>query len=205
MLIKSVRCHAVDVGSFDRAQRAWLDLAGLPGFLGQCGGWSRREPGVAHVFAWWRSEQDYQQFMAGAHDHLAAGQVGTYDTIEVRRWEHQLDIGASLLADFSFSAGSVIRLAHCRVKAGHQEHFIRAQVDVWNPGMGAAHGMRGGAFARRGGSEFMVLSLWNSAADHEGYVTDRFADLRRESRVSDDLDDIAGDLVELDPAWTVAP
>ncbi|MEV5721996.1 hypothetical protein AB0L41_49835 [Amycolatopsis mediterranei] len=30
-------------------------------------------------------------------------------------------------------------------------------------------------------------------------------DLRRESRVTDDLDDITGDLVELDPAWTVDP
>ena len=205
VLIKSVRCHVVDKGSFDRGQRAWGDLSGLPGFLGQCGGWSHREPAVAHVFAWWRSERSYQEFMAGAHDRLAAGQAGTYDTIEVRRWEHQLDVGASLLADFSFPAGTVMRLARCRVKAGRQEHFVRAQAEVWNPGMGAARGMRGGVFARGDGTEFLVLSAWDSVADHDGYVTDRFADLRRASRVTDDLEDITGDLVDLDPAWTVAP
>ena len=71
--------------------------------------------------------------------------------------------------------------------------------------MAAAGGMRGGVFARRGRSEFMVLSLWNSAADHEEYVTDRFAELRRRSGATGDLDGITGDLVDLDPAWTVAP
>lgn len=141
--------------------------------------------------------------MAGAHDRLAAGQAGTYDGIEVRHWDHRLDIGASLLADFSFPAGAVLRLARCRVKAGREEHFHRAQADVWNPGMRTARGMRGGAFARHGQAEFLVLSLWNSAADHERYRTDRFAELRRESRAADDLEDITGDLVALDPGWTV--
>ncbi|MCO1579897.1 YdbC family protein [Crossiella sp. SN42] len=200
-MIKWVRCHAVDVDSFDRGQRAWSALSGLPGFLGQFGGWSRRKPGVAHVFAWWNSQRDHQEFMAGAHDHLAANQVGTYDTIEARLWEHCLDIGAGLPT--GFSSGSVVRLAHCRVKAGRQEHFVRAQANVWNPGMGAASGMLGGAFARRGQTEFLVLSLWNSVADHERYRTDRFPDLHHRARATEDLDDITGDQIELNPAWTV--
>lgn len=202
MMIKWVRCHAVDVDAFDRGQRAWSGLSGLPGFLGQCGGWSRREPGVAHVFAWWRSPRHHQEFMAGAHDDLAAGQAGTYDTIEVRRWQRHLDIGAGWPA--GFPAGSVARLAHCRVRAGRQDHFVRAQADVWNPGMLAAPGMRGGVFARRGRTEFLVLSLWTSAADHDRYRADRFRELSTGSRVADDLAGITGDLVDLVPGWTVA-
>lgn len=202
MMIKWVRCRAIDVGSFDRGQRAWSGLSGLPGFLGQCGGWSRREPGVAHVFAWWRSRRRHQEFMAGAHDALAAGQAGTYDSIEVRRWDHRLDVGAGL--PVGFPAGSVVRLAHCQVKPGRQDHFVRAQADVWNPGMRAAPGMRGGAFARRGETEFLVLSLWTSAADHERYRVERFPELRDRSRLSGDLDAITGDLIDLEPGWTVA-
>jgi heme-degrading monooxygenase HmoA len=201
-MIKWVRCRAVDVDAFDRGQRAWGELSDVPGFLSQCGGWSRREPGVAQVFAWWRSQLDHQAFITGAHDRLATGQVDTYDAIEVRLWEHHLDIGPGIPADCS--AGSVVRLAHCQVKAGRQERFVRAQGEVWNPGMQAAPGMLGGVFARRGQTEFLVLSLWKSVADHERYRTDRFADLRHRSRAADDLDDITGDLIELDPAWTVA-
>lgn len=202
MLIKWVRCRAVDVDAFDRGQRAWSQLSGLPGFLGQGGGWSRSEPSVAHVFAWWSGQRDHQAFMTGAHDRLAADQVGTYDTIEVRFLEHHLDIGAGFPVDCS--DGSVVRLAHCEVKAGRQEHFVRAQAEVWNPGMQAAPGMRGGVFARRGQTEFLVLSLWKSVADHERYRTDRFLDLHHRSRAADDLDAVTGDLIELDPGWTVA-
>lgn len=201
MIIKWVNCHVVDADSFDRGQRAWSELSGVPGFLGQCGGWSRREPGRAHVFAWWRRRPDHESFLAGAHDHLAAGQVGTFDTIETGLWERHLDVGATLPTDVP--AGSVVRLAHCHVRDGRQEHFVRAQADVWNPGMGTAPGMRGGVFARRDRTEFLVLSLWNSVADHERYLTERFPGLRERSRVADDLDGITGDLIELDPAWTV--
>ncbi len=157
---------------------------------------------MAHLFARWRNQRDHQRFLAGAHDRLAADQVGTYDAIEVRLWEHRLDIGVGFPSDFS--AGSVVRLAHCQVKAGRGEHFVRAQAEVWNPGMQAAPGMRGGVFAARGQTEFLVLSLWKSMADHERYRADHFPDLRREARAADDLDDITGDLLELEPAWTVA-
>lgn len=58
-------------------------------------------------------------------------------------------------------------------------------------------------FARRGETEFLVLSLWTSVTDHERYCTHRFLNLRERSRAADDLDTITGDLIELDPAWTV--
>jgi heme-degrading monooxygenase HmoA len=165
MMIKWIRCRAVDVDAFD-------------------------------------SRRDHQEFMTGAHNRLAAGQAGTYDRIDVRLLAHHLDIGSGFAVDLP--VGSVVRLAHCQVKAGRQEHFVRAQAEVWNPGMLAAPGMLGGVFARRGETEFLVLSLWRSVADHERYRTDRFPALRHRSGAADDLDDIAGGLIELDPAWTVS-
>lgn len=99
--------------------------------------------------------------------------------------------------------GAILRLAHCRVKAGRQGHFVRAQAAIWNPGMAAAPGLLGGLFAQRGDAEFLVLSRWASDAAHEEYVDGRFAELRERSGAAGDLESIAGDLVEVEPAWTV--
>jgi hypothetical protein len=198
VLIKWIQCRVSDMDAFGRAQRGWTELSAVEGFLGQCGGWS--EPGVAQIVAFWRNQLDYENFMTGAHDRIAESQAGTYDGIDVRLFDHHLDVGAGLPA-----GGSVARLAHCHVKAGRQEHFVLAQATVWNPGMVAAPGMRGGVFGRRGDAEFLVLSQWNSTADHEQYRTDRFPELRRRSDAADDLDSITGALVELDPSWIVRP
>lgn len=84
VLIKWVRCVVTDRAAFDRGQRGWGALATVPGFLGQWGGWSTREPAVAHVIARWRSAEDHAAFLAGPHDSLAAAQHGTYTDIEVR-------------------------------------------------------------------------------------------------------------------------
>lgn len=201
MMIKWIRCHVVDVDAFDRGQQAWSELSSLPGFLGQGGGWSRHESGIAHVFTWWNDQQVYQAFMTDTHDHLAANQAGIYDTIKIRLLEHHLDIGAGF--PLNFADGALLRLAHCQVRAGRQEHFIRAQTDVWNPGMHSAPGMRGGVFTRRGNTEFVVLSLWTSVADHERYNTDRFPNLQRRALPADDLDTLTSDLIDLNPTWTI--
>ncbi|RJQ81013.1 DUF4937 domain-containing protein [Pseudonocardiaceae bacterium YIM PH 21723] len=202
MMVKWISCRVLDRAAFDRGQRAWGGLSGHAGFHGQCGGWSRDEPDLAHVFAWWSTERDHREFMAGVHDGLAAGQVGTYGAIDVSRWEHHLDIGSGLPR--ACPAGSVLRLAHCRVRDGRQDHFIRAQADVWNPGMRAWPGMLGGLFAGRGRAEYLVLSLWESAAEHDSYRTGGLPDLRRRAQAADDLARVEGDLILLDPAWTVS-
>lgn len=135
--------------------------------------------------------------MAAAHDRFAAEQEASYRGIEVRLVDRRLDIGGGFLA--GFADVSVVRLAHCHVKPGRREHFVAAQARVWNPGMTSAPGMRGGVFAERGAAEFLVLSTWASIADHERYVDERFPRLRQRS----DLADITGDVVDLEPAWTV--
>jgi hypothetical protein len=60
-----------------------------------------------------------------------------------------------------------VRLANCHVRADCQAHFIRAQAEVWNPAMTQTIGLCGGAFARSRESDFLVLSLWRSAVEHE--------------------------------------
>ena len=201
MLVKWVRCHVVDAAAFERGQRGWAALSGLPGFLGQCGGWSRREPGVAHVLACWRGAGEHAAFLRGAHDGIAAGQAGSYDRIEVRLLDRVLDVGAGVPPDLP--AGAVARLAHCRVRPDRVAHFERAQAEVWNPGMRAAPGMRGGVFARRDPAEFLVFSVWRTVADHERYRVERLPELRRRAGAADDLVEVTGDLVDLVPAWTV--
>jgi heme-degrading monooxygenase HmoA len=198
VLIKWVRCRVTDREAFTRGQEGWKALAEVPGFLGQCGGWSRTRAGVAHVFAWWRSEDDHAAFLAGPHDGLAAGQAGSYGEIGVRLFERELIIGAGP------GVGNVVRLAHCDVLAGREEHFVRAQSEVWNPGMEDAPGMLGGLFGRRE-REFLVLTWWSSEQDHDRYQRERFPRLRKASGAADDLAAINGDLVVLEPTWTVLP
>lgn len=201
MLVKWITCGVTDPVAFDHGQRTWTELRDLPGFLGQGGGRSRRDPGLVHVFGCWADRPSHAAFMGRTHDRIAVAQAGTYDTIEVRLFEHRMDIGDPFPADFT--GASMLRLAHCHVKASRRAHFIRAQAEVWNPGMAGAPGMLRGVFAQGGADEFLVLSLWASVADHEDYLRDRFPTLRRRSGAADDLAGITGDLVDLEPAWTV--
>jgi heme-degrading monooxygenase HmoA len=201
MLIKWIECAVADRDAFDHAQRAWTALRGVPGFLGQGGGWSRRRPGTAHVFGCWADRTAYDRFMADAHDDVAAKGAAAYEMIKVRVFAHRMDVGEPFPADFA--GASLIRLAHCHVNADRRAHFVAAQADVWNPGMAGAPGMRGGLFAQRGDTEFLVLSAWRSAAEHERYRTERFPRLRERSGVSADLSAITGDQVDVVSAWTV--
>ncbi len=201
MLIKWIKCRVPDPAAFDRGQRAWVELRGLPGFLGQGGGWSRRESGLAHIFGCWADRRSYNEFMAGEHDRIAPAQAGTYHQITVDIFEHRLDIAEQFPADFADA--SLMRLAHGVVRPGHQAHAMRAQAEVWNPGMAGAPGMLRGVFAQRDESQFLVLSMWRSATDHERYLSERYPELRRRSGAADDLNSITGDVIDLEPSWSV--
>ena len=84
MLVKWVTCRVPDREAFGLGQRAWAELRGVPGFLGQCGGWSRNATDVAQIFGFWIDRPSYQDFMDRAHDRIAAAQAGTYTDIRVR-------------------------------------------------------------------------------------------------------------------------
>jgi hypothetical protein len=197
-LIKWIRCAVSGAAEFDQGQRGWQRLAGEPGFLAQFGGWSRHDRNVAHVFGLWSDAGSYDRFMRGRHDDLAGPQAGTYGAIQVRIFTRLFDMGRPDL-----TGGALLRLAHCHVRPGHVDHFEQVQRDVWLPGMTAAPGMLGGVFAAGEPAEYLVLSTWRSAADHTGYLTDRFPALRRNAATGDDLASIAGELIDMESGWTV--
>ncbi len=200
-MVKWITCWATDRAAFGLGQQAWAELRGVPGFLGQCGGWSRNTPGVAQILGFWGSRAGYERFMADAHDRIAAAQTGAFDEIRVRVLDRKLTIGPDLLV--GLSAASLLRLARCQVREGRQAHFVQAQVEVWNPGMAGAPGMCGGVFAQNSESEFLVLSGWRTVGDHQLYLDERAGQLREAAGLTADLDSVSGDLVDLEPTWTV--
>jgi hypothetical protein len=139
--------------------------------------------------------------MDRTHDRIAAGQESTFDELRVRTFGQRLDIGHGFLVDLS--AVSLMRLAHCQIWERHPADFVRAQAEVWNPGMAAAAGMCGGIFAQSGEAEFVVLSAWRTAGDHQRYLDERFVQLSGRARLTTDPDAVTGDLVDLEPSWTV--
>ncbi|MFI1962579.1 YdbC family protein [Streptomyces pathocidini] len=201
MLVKWIRCAVVDRRGFERGQRKWAGLLGEPGFRGQGGGWSRARPGVAHLFAFWESRAFYDSFMARSHDRLAASQAGTFKDSRSRLFEHRFDVKVGFKP--VFSDVDVARVAHCRVREDRVEHFTLMQEKVWNPAMAGSPGMLRGVFGEAPGSEFLVLSLWDSAAEHGKYRTERVERLALRTQIEADVSALAGDVVDLEPAWAV--
>jgi hypothetical protein len=201
VLVKWITCWTTDRAAFGLGQQAWAELRGVPGFLGQGGGWSTKTAGVAQIFGLWSDPLSYQAFMDEAHDRIAAAQVGTYDEVRVRVFRQRLDIARGF--PVSFAGVSLLRLAHCHVRESQRAHFVQAQAEVWNPGMAAARGMCGGVFAQGSEAEFLVLSAWRTTADHQRYLDERFHRLRETAGSAADLDALTGDLIDLEPSWTV--
>lgn len=191
----------VDRRGFERGQRKWAGLLGEPGFRGQGGGWSRRRPEVAHVFGFWESRAFYDSFMARAHDRLAAAQSGTYKDIETKLFDHRFDVKTGF--EPRFSDADVVRVAHCTVHEDRVEHFALMQQRVWNPAMAGSPGMLRGVFAEAPGQEFLVLSMWRSAAERGKYRADRVERLSLRAETETDVAALTGDVVQLDADWTV--
>ncbi len=191
----------VDRRGFERGQRKWAGLLGEPGFRGQGGGWSRRRPEVAHVFGFWESRAFYDSFMARAHDRLAAAQSGTFKDIETRLFDHRFDVKTGF--EPRFTDADVVRVAHCTVHEDRVEHFALMQQRVWNPAMAGSPGMLRGVFAEAPGHEFLVLSMWRSAAERGKYRADRVERLSLRAETETDVAALTGDVVQLDGDWTV--
>ncbi|MFI9201710.1 YdbC family protein [Streptomyces sp. NPDC053048] len=201
MLVKWIRCTVVDRRGFERGQRKWAGLPGEPGFRGQGGGWSRARPDVVHLFGFWESRAFYDSFMARSHDRLAAAQAGTYKEIQVRLFEHRFDVKVGFQPQFTDA--DVVRFAHCRIREDRVEHFTLMQEKVWNPAMAGSPGMLRGVFGEAPGHEFLVLSMWNSEAEHGKYRADRVERLGLRAQTEADVAAITGDVVKIEPSWTV--
>ncbi|GAA0476423.1 MULTISPECIES: YdbC family protein [Streptomyces] len=201
MLVKWIRCTVVDRRGFERGQRKWAGLLGEPGFRGQGGGWSRTRPGVAHLVAFWESRAFYDSFMARSHDRLAAAQVGTFKNGQTRLFEHELDVKVGFRP--VFADADVLRLAYCQVRADRVDHYKLMQEKVWNPAMAGSPGMLRGLLGRAPGEEFLVLSLWQSAAERGKYRPERLERLALRAQLAADVAGVTGDVVDLEPSWTV--
>ncbi|KAF4405227.1 MULTISPECIES: YdbC family protein [Streptomyces] len=201
MLVKWIRCTVADRRGFERGQRKWAGLLGEPGFRGQGGGWSRSRPGVAHLFGFWESRAFYDSFMARSHDRLAAAQAGTFTDPRVQLFEHRFDVKVGF--EPTFTDADVARVAHCRIRPDRVEHYTLMQEKVWNPAMAGSPGMLRGLFGEAPGDEFLVLSLWESAAEHGKYRTERIERLALRAQLEADVAAVTGDVVDLEPSWTV--
>ncbi|UGY94021.1 YdbC family protein [Streptomyces gobiensis] len=203
MLVKWMRCTVIDRRGFERGQRKWAGLLGEPGFRGQGGGWSRSRPEVAHLFGFWESRAFYDSFMARSHDRLHAAQVGTYLGMRTLLFEYRFDVKTGFLPEFT--GADLLRVAHCQVREDRIEHYILMQEKVWNPAMAGSPGMLRGIFAQaRAEEEFLVLSMWDSAAEHGKYRTERVERLALRAQTGADIAAIDGDVIDLEPSWTVA-
>ncbi|MGK5448363.1 YdbC family protein [Streptomyces radiopugnans] len=202
MLVKWMRCTVVDRRGFERGQRKWAGLLGEPGFRAQGGGWSRSRPGVAHLFGFWESRAFYDSFMARSHDRLAASQNGTHKDAQVRLFEYRFDVKVGFRPQFTDA--DLLRVAHCRVRRERIEHYTLMQEKVWNPAMAGSPGMLRGVFAQaQAEDEFLVLSMWDSAAEHGKYRTERIERLALRAQLGADVTAVGGDVIDLEPSWTV--
>lgn len=201
VLVKWIRCTVVDRRGFERGQRKWAGLLGEPGFRGQGGGWSRTRPSVVHLVAFWESRAFYDSFMARSHDRLAAAQVGTFKDSRVRLFEYELDVKVGFRP--VFADADVLRMAHCQVRADRVDHFMLMQEKVWNPAMAGSPGMLRGLMGRAPGEEFLILSMWESAAERGKYRPERVERLGLRAQTEADVRAVTGDVADLEPSWTV--
>lgn len=201
MLVKWIRCTVVDRHGFERGQRKWAGLLGEPGFRGQSGGWSRGRPEVAHVFAFWENRVFYDSFMARGHDRLAVAQSGMYRDMQVKLFEHRFDVKTGF--EPHFADADVVRVAHSQVHEDRVEHFALMQEKVWNPAMAGSPGMLRGVFGEAPGHEFLVLSMWQSSAERGKYRAESAERLSVRAQTETDVAALTGDVVELEPSWTV--
>ena len=201
MLVKWVRCGVLDRPGFERGQHRWEAAREQPGFRGQGGGWSRSQPGVAHIFAFWEDQSAYDAFMAGPHDSLAAAQEGTYELLAGRLFQHRLDVRIGF--EPSFAGADLLRVALCRVRPDRADHFTQMQQQVWNPAMAGSPGMLRGAVAQDGDGDFLVLSLWDSATERGKYREGAVSRLSERAGLDGDVLSVAGDVADVVQAWTV--
>ncbi|MBM9507196.1 DUF4937 domain-containing protein [Actinacidiphila acididurans] len=201
MLVKWIRCGVVDRPGFDRGQRGWAALRNQPGFRGQGGGWSRAQPGVVHLFTFWDGRPSHDAFAAGPQEGLAAAQRGTFEMLTEHLFERRLDVKVGF--EPRFDDIDLVRVALCKVRPDRTDHFTSMQERVWNPAMAGSPGMLRGVFGQGAGSDFLVLSMWDSATEHGKYREGAVSRLSERAELDADVLSVAGDVVDVVQAWTV--
>lgn len=155
---------------------------------------------MAHIFAFWESRAFYDSFMARSLTGWRPP-CGTFKDAQAKLFEYRFDVKTGF--EPRFTDADLIRVALCRIHEERVEHFTLMQEKVWNPAMAGSPGMIRGMFAEAPGQEFMILSMWRSAAEHGKYRTERVERLALRAQTEADVAALSGDIVEMEPSWTV--
>ena len=157
---------------------------------------------MAHVFAFWESRAFYDSFMARSHDRLAAAQSGTYKDIQVKLFDYRFDVKTGF--EPRFTDADLVRVAHCRVHEERVEHFALMQEKVWNPAMAGSPGMLRGP-VRRGarGTSSWCCRCGSRPPSTASTGRSAWSGSPLRAQIEADVAALAGDIVELEPSWTV--
>ncbi len=196
---------------FATAQEEWRAIRCATGLHGQCGGWY---PGgrvdKACILGAWADPGSYERFMGFLHDAVTdeSDQTDTYTAATVRTYTQLLRLRGEA-PDFpsALERASFLRVAECQVAPSRRNHFLFQQMQLWEPAMYAAPGMLGGGFAVRVDDPlcFLVVSLWSEPAKHDRYALETVPELRKRADVEDDVEELTGYHLLLEPAWKVVP
>ncbi|MCA9255298.1 MAG: DUF4937 domain-containing protein [Phycisphaerales bacterium] len=209
MYLKWIVCEveAASCGAFHRAQLGWRRIRSAEGFVAQVGGWTqdRRE---ACVLGLWEDKASCDRFMASLHDEIVneTHQDLTYLSCRVMHAASVMRMGGEAATLREAIRGAVVlRVADCEVRADRIPHFLDVQRNVWEPAMASAAGQLGGVFSRSATSpsRYLVTTFWRAAESHAEYVRNRVPTLRAAASVDEDVDTLAGRVVQLEGAWRV--
>ncbi|MEC0297698.1 YdbC family protein [Peribacillus frigoritolerans] len=204
MLMKWIKCQVNEENkrSFSKAQEGWGQLRHCAGFVGQFGGWNRKEPCEAGILSVWKDLHCHQRFMQHQHDEIFAksDQGSTYTNISVDIFESISNIGTTDITDF-VEKGKLLRVAECSVENVKRARFEQVLRDAGNRGM--IPGMLSGAFGKRQNGRYLAASLWDNEDSHQRYADKELPALINESGVKDSTQRISVSLIELQPKWAV--
>ncbi len=212
MFFKWIVCHVPleKRDSFSLAQTKWVELATIPGFVGQLGGWDLLSKNDACILGIWQNQKSYQVFMDQHHDLIFVDnkQGDTFKTIDVSLLQPICNMPGVLdNMRNGLEIAKIIRVADCMVRPEREEHFTEVQRKIWIPGMSEAPGLLAGSFNKviGDGIRYIVTTLWISGESHELYVRNTLPFLSSAAAVGEDVQHITSRLVSLIPSWLVMP
>jgi hypothetical protein len=71
--------------------------------------------------------------------------------------------------------------------------------------MAAADGMLGGLFSQLGEDRYLVTTWWSSVQAHHRYSTADVSGLRRRAAADEDIAELRGHALILQPEWRIQP
>lgn len=208
MIIKWIQCEVEDNNrsAFTKAQKKWIELKEIEGFIGQIGGWKLNSPHIAGVLSFWQSQFYYERFMERFHDDLVEKnkQVNTYKNIVVNIYEEMGKIGSRGIASL-LSEGRILRVTECPVTAEAAQFFEEEQISLGNKLMNGEACMLGELLGRhkQDGQRYLVASLWSSYYSHRSYTEEVLPGLVEPLNVKGMTDYVVGNVIEIQTQWTI--